>query len=43
MKEQYKALEVVLIKVAPMDAIASSPDYELPAIPYGLDDNFGAY
>ena len=43
MKEQYTALEVVLVRIAPMDVIASSPDYELPAIPYGLNDNFGAY
>lgn len=43
MKEQYIALEVTLVRVASMDAIASSPDYELPAIPYGLDDKFGTY
>ena len=43
MKELYKALEVELIHLAPQDTIAKSNDYELPAIPYGLDDNFGTY
>lgn len=43
MKELYKVLEVELIYLVPQDAIAKSNDYDLPAIPYGLDDNFGTY
>lgn len=43
MKERYNALEVEMICMAPQDAIAKSRDYELPAIPYGLDNDLDVY
>ncbi len=41
MKKMYQILEVDLIQLAPQDAIAKS--YDLPAIPYGLDNDMDVY
>ncbi len=38
MKELYQPIEITLIRIAPQDAIANSN--ELPAIPYGIDNQY---